>query len=59
MFGEKKKRKISEEVDYYTKKESALRHRNRVSDAFLRPPYQHTSLENITIVKEHENDWMK
>lgn len=59
MNGELRKRKISEEVDYYTKEKAVLNKQNKLSDAFLRPPYQHTSLENKTIVKEHENDWLK
>lgn len=30
-----------------------------LTDAFLRLPYQYTSLENKTIEKLHENDWLK
>lgn len=33
--------------------------RIELTEAFLRPPYQYTSLENNTIEKLHENDWMK
>lgn len=33
--------------------------RIELTEAFLRPPYQHTSLENKTIEALHENDWMK
>lgn len=33
--------------------------RIELTEAFLRPPYQYTSLENNTIEKLHENDWLK
>lgn len=33
--------------------------RIELTEAFLRPPYQYTSLENKTIEALHENDWMK
>lgn len=33
--------------------------RIELTEAFLRPPYQYTSLENKTIEVLHENDWMK
>ena len=33
--------------------------RIELTEAFLRPPYQYTSLENKTIETLHENDWMK
>lgn len=53
-----KKRKLLEEVEYYNKKEQTLR-KNRLglSEAFLRPPYQYTSLQNDTVAKRHEDDW--
>ena len=40
-------------------KEQREMERIELTEAFLRPPYQYTSLENKTIEKLHENDWMK
>ena len=33
--------------------------RDGFTDAFLRPPYQYTSLENDTVSKQHELDYLK
>lgn len=33
--------------------------RMELSEAFLRPPYQYTSIENDYISKIHENDYLK
>lgn len=40
-------------------KEQREMERIELTEAFLRPPYQYTSLENNTIEKLHENDWLK
>ena len=40
-------------------KEQREMERIELTEAFLRPPYQYTSLENKTIEALHENDWMK
>ena len=56
---ELKKRKISEEVEFYARKEEALTKKHKLSPAFLRPPYQYTAIENKTIERIHEDDWMK
>ena len=54
-----KKHSISKEVEFYARKEAALKKKNKLSPAFLRPPYQYTCIENKTIERIHENDWMK
>jgi hypothetical protein len=33
--------------------------RMELSEAFLRPPYQYTSIENDYISRLHENDYLK
>lgn len=53
MNGEKRKRQINEDVDFYVKKEKALKKQSELSAAFLRPPYQYTRSENKTINKLH------
>lgn len=60
MNSEKKKhRKISEETDFFAQRDKAIRRRSNLSAAFLRPAYQHTVLENDTIEKIHEYDYLK
>ena len=55
-----KKRSIAQEVDYIIKRDTAMKRRkSKLSPAFLRPPYQYTSIENNTIERIHEDDWMK
>lgn len=55
-----KKRSIAQEVDYIIKRDAAMkRQKDRLSPAFLRPPYQYTSIENNTIERIHEDDWLK
>ena len=52
------KRNITQEVDYYTKRDKALKKRkDGLSEAFLRPAYQYTTLENDTVARLHEDDW--
>lgn len=54
-----KKNKKTDEIDYYTKRDNTLFKRRGLSEAFLRPPYQYTKLENNTIEKLHELDYLK
>lgn len=55
-----KKRSVSEEVEFYTRRDKSLRKKPTfLSAAFLRPVYQYTSLENDTIDKLHEMDWLR
>lgn len=55
-----KKRSIAQEVDFIIKRDAAMKRRkDKLSPAFLRPPYQYTSIENNTIERIHEDDWMK
>ena len=35
------------------------REQQELSEAFLRPPYQYTSIENDFISRLHENDYLK
>lgn len=60
MNSEKKKhRKISEETDFFAQRDKAIRRRSHLSTVFLRPVYQYTALENNTVEKLHENDYLK
>ena len=56
-----KKRSIAQEVDFIIKRDAALKQKKKsdLSPAFLRPPYQYTSIENKTIERIHEDDWLK
>ena len=55
-----KKRSIAQEVDFIIKRDAAMkRQKDRLPPAFLRPPYKYTSIENNTIERIHEDDWMK
>ncbi len=55
-----KKRSIAQEVDLIIKRDQAMkRQKGKLSPAFLRPPYQYTSIENNTIERIHEDDWLK
>lgn len=54
-----KKRKLSKELDYYVDRDETLSKKSGLSQAFLRPVYQHTRLENDTVERFHEDDWMK
>ena len=53
-----RKRNIAQEVEFYTKKDKVLKKRkDGLSEAFLRPAYQYTTLENDTVARLHEDDW--
>lgn len=54
-----KKRRLSQELDYYVDRDEKLKKKSGLSPAFLRPPYQYTKLENNTVERYHEDDWMK
>lgn len=58
MGRSKKQERMMREACYYTKAVSEERYEAEyctLSDAFLRPPYQYTSLENDTITRVHED----
>ena len=53
-----KKRKLSQELDYYVDRDETLKKKSGLLQAFLRPVYQYTPIENNTVEKLHENDWL-
>lgn len=53
-----KQKQLIKDACMYTRgvsEERYIAEHTELSEAFLRPPYQYTSLENDTIVKAHED----
>lgn len=54
-----KKKHVAQEIEFYSKRDKSLSKKSDLKAGFLRPVYQYTSLENDTVTKLHEYDYLK
>lgn len=53
------KKHMNQAIEYYALREKKLRKKSDLKPGFLRPIYQYTALENDTVERLHELDYLK